>query len=124
MKRNQIIDFLTLVLFFGIILSLAIHSGIGAFIDSYSEKGKNEIKFSSSFYGDENIQSFIRYVDYKFFAHSAEENVLIGKNGWIFETVNERNGYNYLLDYVGGASFSDAELARISENIEYERTYY
>ena len=124
MKRKQIIDFLTLVLFFGIILSLTIYSGIGALIDSHGGKYKQEVKFSSAFYGDNNIQSFIRYVDYKFFAHSDEENVIIGKDGWIFETVNEKNGYNYLLDYVGGASFSDAELARISENIERERAYY
>ncbi len=124
MKRKQIIDFLTLVFFFGIILSLTIHVGIGALIESHNEKDKKEIRFASSFYGDENIQSFIRYVDYKFFSHSDAENVLIGKDGWIFETVNEKNGYNYLLDYVGGASFSEDELARISENIERERAYY
>ena len=124
MKRKQIIDFLTLVLFFGIILSLTFYSGIGALINSQGEKYKQEVRFSSSFYGDENIQSFIRYVDYRFFGHSGEENVIIGRDGWVFESVSEKNGYNYLLDYVGGACFSDSELARISENIERERAYY
>ena len=124
MKRKQIIDFLTLVLFFGIILSLTIYVGIGALIGEMSDENRDEINFSAYFYGDDNITSFIRYVDYKFFSNSGAENVLIGKDGWIFETVNESGEYNYLLDYVGGATFSDDELARIAERIESERAYY
>ena len=124
MKRKQIIDFLTLVLFFGIILSLTIYVGIGALIGNMNDKNKDEINFSAYFYGDDNITSFIRYVDYKFFGNSDAENILIGKDGWIFETLNGSGSYNYLLDYVGGASFSDEELARIAECIENERAYY
>ena len=125
MKRKHIIDFLTIVLFFGVLLSLTIYVGIGAFIDSRADLEKNESElFSDSYYGDKNLNYFIRYIDYKFFRHSSAENILIGNDGWIFETVRAENGYNYLLDHIGGASFSDQQLARIKTNIEEEREYY
>ena len=44
MKRKQIIDFLTLVLFFGIILSLTIYVGIGALIGEIGDENNNEIE--------------------------------------------------------------------------------
>lgn len=125
MKRKQIIDFLTIVLFFGVLLSLTVYVGIGSFIDSQKapEKSEGEL-FSNSYHEDENLNSFIRYVDYKFFGHTGTENILVGRDGWIFETVRGENGYNYLLDYIGGASFSEEELARIKTNIQKEREYY
>ena len=125
MKRKQIIDFLIIVLFFGVLLSLTIYVGIGALIDLRAEHGENEGElFSDSYYEDENLSYFIRYIDYKFFRHTSAENVLIGNDGWIFETVRAENGYNYLLDHIGGASFSEEELARIKNNIQEEREYY
>lgn len=125
MKRKQVIDFLTIVLFFGVLLSLTVYVGIGALIDSRgeNEETKGEL-FADSFYRDENLNSFIRYIDYKFFRHTDTENILIGNDGWIFETLRAENGYNYLLDHIGEASFSEEELARIQDNITKEREYY
>ena len=125
MKRKQIIDFLTIVLFFGVLLSLTVYIGIGAFIDSREEHEKSESElFARAYYEDKNLNYFIRYVDYKIFRHTDAKNVLIGKDGWIFETFKDENRYNYLLDHIGGASFSPEELERVKTNIENEREYY
>jgi hypothetical protein len=125
MKRKHIIDFLTIVLFFGVLLSLTVYVGIGAFIDSRGEDEKTEGElFADSFYGDENLNYFIRYIDYKFFRHNDTQNILIGKDGWIFEMFRSKNGYNYMLDHIGEASFSEEELVRIKTNITREREYY
>jgi len=125
MKRKQIIDFLTIVLFFGVLLSLTIYVGIGALIDWRTEHKKEEGElFANSYYEDDNLNYFIRYIDYKFFGHTEANNVLVGNDGWIFETVNSENGYNYLLDHIGGSAFSEEALLRIKTNIEQEREYY
>ena len=125
MKRKQIIDFLTIVLFFGVLLSLTVYVGIGAFIDSRTENEKSSTEvFAKIYYEDDNLNDFIRYIDCKFFDHTDAENILIGKDGWIFETLKSENGYNYLLDHIGGASFSEEELFRIKTNIAEEREYY
>lgn len=125
MKRKHVIDFLTIVLFFGVLLSLTVYVGIGAFIDSRGEHEKNESElFADSFYTDENLNYFIRYIDYKFFRHTGTENILIGNDDWIFETIRAENGYNYLLDHIGEASFSQDELVRIKTNLEREKAYY
>ncbi len=125
MKRKQIIDFLTIVLFFGVLLSLTVYVGVGAFIDSRADNEKSEREvFARTYYEDGNLKSFIRYIDYKFFKHTDANNILIGNDGWIFETVKSENGYNYLLDHIGGVTFSEEELSRIKTNIEEEREYY
>ena len=125
MKRKQIIDFLTIVLFFGVLLSLTVYIGIGSFIDSRTdnEKSGGDL-FAKTYYKDDNLNDFIRYIDYKFFNHTDANNVLVGKDGWIFETISAENGYNYLLDHIGGLAFSEEELLRIKTNIEEEREYY
>lgn len=125
MKRKQIIDFLTIVLFFGVLLSLTVYVGIGTFMDSRGDNEKNGSEvFARTYYDDDNLNDFIRYVDYKFFNHTDANNILIGNDGWIFETFRAENGYNYILDHIGGLAFSDEELSRIKTNIEQEREYY
>lgn len=122
MDRKKRIDFLTVVLFLGILLSFLFYIGIGALIGT-SPKEAND-PFADEFYSDEWMGSISRYIDYRVFHHTDAEHILLGREDWIFDTYDEAHDYHYLLDYVGGCPFSEAELARIARNLERDRQYY
>lgn len=123
MKRKKAIDFLTAVLFFGILMSFLAYAGIGTLLRADGKNG-NEKRFREVFYGDGLIQSVGRYCDYRIFRHTNAEHVLIGKENFIFSTYDEKSGYDYLLDYVGGYAFTEAETDRIAYSLAEERQRY
>lgn len=123
MKRKKAIDFLTAVLFFGILLSFLAYAGIGTLLHA-NEETESENRFREVFYGDGLIQSVGRYCDYRIFRHTNADHLLIGKENFIFSTYDEENGYDYLLDYVGGCAFTDAQMDRIAYSVAEERQRY
>lgn len=109
MKRKKVVSFLTVVLFWGVILSMTLYVGLGVMLDNRTPE-EGGFRFNQIFYSDDAIDYFVRYSDYKIFRHIEDENVIVGKEDWLFEHTNAENGYEYLLDYVGGCSFSEQEL--------------
>ncbi len=130
MGRKKVLDFLTVVLFIGILLSFLLYVGMGTLIDAGTGRSpKGEVKsvadqFNLTFAEDQNIQSMIHFCDYRIFRHSNMQNLMIGKGNWIFRTCNPETGYDYLLDYVGGCPFSEKELSEIAARIAYTRNAY
>lgn len=115
MKRKKAIDFLTVTLFFGVLLSFTIYLGLGAMLDTEDEDvlGGNLVSVNQSFFEDSILGEFVKFCDYKIFKHIDDTEMIIGKDEWLFEAVDSSCGYERLLDYVGGCPLSEEELSRI-----------
>ncbi len=114
MKRKKALDFLLVTLFVGILFTFTIIIGVGG---SLEQKTGESFSFNKRFHSDNGLSEFVKYVDYKIFGHIDEDDILIGKNEWLFEAVDTENGYERLLDYIGGSTFSDEQLNAMTENI-------
>lgn len=116
MKRKKAIDFLLVTVFVGILLTVVAVIGMGGFLrqDSSDERG---LTFNERFYNDAALVKFVKYVDYKVFGHIESDDMLIGKNDWLFEAVDSKNGYDRLLDYIGGNEYTEAELEKIAKTV-------
>ncbi len=124
MSHNKALSFLTVVLFIGILLSITLYLGLNGFFGEISvtdDGGRQTLLYNEAFREEVAIQTFVRYCDYKLFRHIDRESVIIGKSDWLFETSREDNGYDYLLDYVGGCPYSEEQLARIAYRISARR---
>jgi hypothetical protein len=115
MKRKKAIDFLTVTLFFGILLSFTIYLGLGAVLDADGEGilGAGGVSVNDSFFEDGVLGDFVKFCDYKIFKHIDDSDMIIGEDEWLFEAVDSSSGYERLLDYVGGCPLSEDELVRI-----------
>ena len=134
MKTRKASEFLTVVLFLGILISFMLYIGISTlFIDpedlpeeyyEYSEQENGLLIYNSVLYQDSAVAGFIRETDYLLFHSIDSTNVLMGKPGWLFEVEDKENSYNYLRDYLGDYSFSEEELAQIGKNLQTRRAVY
>ena len=123
MKRKKAINFLTVTLFAGILLSFMIYVGAGTVFDSDDGDGKKKT-FNDIFYTDNAILSFVRYFDYKVFNHIEDGDYIIGADDWLFEAVDSENGYERLLDYIGGNGFDEKQLDTVTEIIKNRAELY
>ena len=122
MKRKKTINFLTVTLFAGILLTFMIYVGIDtAFVfgDEDDKRGFNEI-----FHTNRTIEEFAGHFDYKVFGHIDGGDYIIGDDDWLFEAVDSQNGYERLLDYVGGNQLTEQELERFSEIVSKRSMLY
>ena len=120
MKRKKSLDFLTAVLFVGILLSLTLYIGLGTALSAdkqdYGPRSFNEI-----FYEDDAIGYFVKYLNYRVFQQIDDESIIIGREDWLFETADSDSGYDYLMDYVGGSAYTAEELAAIGDRLSERR---
>ena len=116
MKRKKTIDFLLVTLFSAILLTFTVIIGLGNSTSS-AEDGTRTFSFNRKFYSDSTITDFVKYIDYKVFGHIDDNDILVGKDDWLFEVTDSKNGYERLLDYIGENSFTEEELERIANVI-------
>lgn len=119
MKRKKTIDFLLVTLFAGILLTFTIIIGL----TDYTDKG-GDASFNGRFHSNSVLNDFVRYFDYKVFKHIDEGELLIGEDEWLFEAIDSENGYERLLDYIGGNAFTEQELNSISETVSKRAAAY
>ncbi len=122
MKRKKAIDFLTVTLFAGIILTFLLYFGIGMLVDS--DISDDKTGFNETFCSDSLIADSVNFIDYKIFRHIAGDNIITGRDGWLFETVDSETGYERLLDYIGGSPFSDKQLKTVADKISARQAEY
>lgn len=124
-------DFILVVLFAGIILSgtcffgaTMLSSSIGG-EETVAANGEYELGILepvfNAVYGNKAIQNVVGNVSYKLCREINDDNVIVGRNGFLFEVRYEGDGYDYLRDYMGENGFTDEELRTVSENIEQRR---
>ena len=114
MKRKKAIDFLTVTLFAGVLLTFMIYIGMDTI---FAFDDDDEKSFNQMFHGNATITEFSRYFDYKIFGHIDGGDYIIGEDDWLFEAVDSQNGYERLLDYIGGSQLTYDELEAFSETL-------
>lgn len=127
-------DFLILVVFVGIILTVTVYLGATALF--YAMQGENgEIldgdedfgPFNyvyNAIYNNEELRGVIKSLNYNLFHEVSDTNTVVGSNDFLFEITDNENGYNYFLDYMGETPFSPVELEAITENIRARQTVF
>ena len=80
--------------------------------------------FNRAFYQDEERLSFITKMQYRLFGIVDHPQVLAGSNGFLFESEDEKTGYDYLADYTGNLSFSTEEMEAIRIELQERKELY
>lgn len=126
-KSSRALGVIIIVLFVGILLSFLVNIGVSAYlgseelVDEYydGEDHPNIIisDFADTFYLSKKIRGNIIKVDYKLFNRLPTSEVLLGDGEFLFPTVDEETGYNYVADYFGELKPTDIELNRYFNGI-------
>jgi len=131
-KKKNKTDFITVTLFFGILLSFFVYISIGSiFMEQSSPKRTKDsaspnllVQFNAVLTQDESIKSIVDNLDYRLFRHVSDPNVLLGKHNWLFEIEADESSYNYLKDYTGGMPYTEEEMAYFSECLAQRKAAY
>lgn len=121
--KKQSIQFVCVVLFFGILLSAATYTGIGLISGQDVESG-GFFRVNGVLSASESIKTFRRNLDYSFFRRVDDENVIIGKDQWLFEIQDPESGFDYLMDYVSGTPFTESQMREIEWNLRTRMAEY
>ncbi|MBQ8342371.1 MAG: hypothetical protein IJY22_08390 [Clostridia bacterium] len=79
------------------------------------------MEFRRAVYQNNSTLDFIREYQYRLFGIADTNTVVMGENDFLFEQRNTENGYEYLQDYTGNLSFTEAELAAILSVLKYRQ---
>lgn len=119
-KGSRALGVIIIVLFTGILLTFLVNFGVSAYLGSEElldhyydgEEHPNIIfsDFADTFYLSESIRQNIIRVDYYLFRRLPTDSVLLGKDGYLFPTYDEKNDYNYVADYLGEIKLYSDEL--------------
>lgn len=119
-KSSRALGVIIIVLFVGILLSFLVNIGVSAYlgseelVDDYydGEDHPNIIisDFADTFYLSKKIRDNIIKVDYNLFNRLPTSEVLLGNGEFLFPTVDEKTGYNYVADYFGELKPTESEL--------------
>lgn len=129
-KRTEI---LVIAIFWGILASFAVISFVGLLMgyrkseDYFSEMPQTHPfvrEFNDTLFRNKDISDNIVKNEYILFKRVLNNNVIAGKNNYLFEIERKDNGYNYLLDYTDGNVYTNAELKKITDNLETRRQKY
>ena len=107
------------MLFFGVIATLMIYFGISALLQTDGTD-----RLDTVIYKSERLGEIIENLNFRLFKEVDDDNIIVGSDRFLFERTNEENGYSYLKDYRGEASFSPAELELLKQSIEERQTAY
>ena len=80
--------------------------------------------FLRAVYQNEASLSLVRQYEYRIFRVVNHENVIAGRNDFLFEVNDKETGYSFLEDYIGHAAFDEAQSAAILEELCRRQNYY
>ncbi|MBE6595419.1 MAG: hypothetical protein E7644_06425 [Ruminococcaceae bacterium] len=135
-KKTPFYQLLTAALFICLVLSFAVTYVTNLCLDN--DKALDERcydgsvvagdgltdRFNRSFYQNSASLDFVRRFEYRLFGIVNHSNVIVGKNGFLFEVEDKENGYNYLKDYLGMHTFTDGESAAILAELQRREQRY
>ncbi|MBE6555369.1 MAG: hypothetical protein E7663_03930 [Ruminococcaceae bacterium] len=135
-KHRRERHFLTTALFFVLILSLSIayitntfvgvHDTVGDRCYDGSVIGKNDPvhRINRTVFQGRALLDSIKKYEYHLFGIVNHDNVIAGKNDFLFRVEDLQTGYHYLKDYTGALSFSDEESASILTGLRRRKELY
>ncbi len=121
-KSARALGVIIIVLFVGILLSFLVNFGVSAYLgtgeraDSYFDGAEHPgiilPEFADAFYLSESLRQNIIRVDYYLFGRIHTDDVLLGRNNFLFPAYDKENNYNYIADYLGEIDLKGEELNR------------
>lgn len=122
--KKRATGFVCIALFFGILLSMTIYIGVGTILEDGDFERPSDFYMNRLFHSDRPISSFVRLLDYKMFGHIEDEDIIGGREDWLYEVVDSATDFPLLLDYVSGCPFTEEEMEKIEEGIRLRREAY
>lgn len=113
-------SFVFLVFFMGILLSGAVYYGISAIMgttelcDDYYDGGDYDhsgiYALDDVFFKDSTLRDLAIKAEYILFGRIDNENIIVGRDGFLFSAADAASGYDYVRDYIGElSSYSETE---------------
>lgn len=136
MEKRQLFHLCVVSFFLCILLSFMVFYLTNALVDgrrataesTYDGTRINGDSFAATFsravYQNSESLSFIRENAYRIFGIAENDNVMAGKDGFLFEIEDKENGYNYLKDYLGETPFTEEEMAGILSELRARQAFY
>lgn len=114
------VSFVFLVLFIGVLLSGAVYYGISAIMgttelcDDYYDGGEYDhsgvYALNDVFFRDSTMRELAVKFEYILFGRIDNEDIIVGRDGFLFAAADRSSGYDYVRDYIGElSSFSETE---------------
>jgi hypothetical protein len=135
MSRKNIFEMILSVAFAGVILSFTLYFILTLILrpeynikDSYFDD-KEAVRSDFSAFDDACLKNrfFHEHIiesEYKIFGNLFGESVIKGKNGFLFMSGVNENGYDYVADYTGNVSLDEEALEVIYQYIEMRNKAY
>ncbi len=115
------------VLFMGVLLSGAIYFGFSAaaglteLCDDYYDGGKYDFggpwRLDDIFFRSAALRSDIAKYEYVLFGRIRDEDIIVGRDGYLFDAFDTDYGYDYVRDYVGEFVVAEDEIDALAEAI-------
>lgn len=109
-----ILTFLTMMAFtfgYSFDINQSYHDGVTH--DQIFLKGISDL-----FYKNANITDTVNLYEYKLFASVSGDEVICGKDGFLFEVRNRQTGYDFWKDHSGNLKFTEDEITEIAAAIK------
>lgn len=132
MNKPKKANVICAALFVGALLSFSFYFCISAVMeparalgDSVSEEyGIPLSRFSDAYYGSSALSDFIGRCEYLIFGGVGGSDVILGKEGFLFDAGEGGKGYNYLKDYLGVGQLTSYELQAFTSILDQRKLAY
>ena len=135
MSRKKALDVIFIVVFIGIILSFSILFSTTLIFpadDAVSEEHFDGVEREENIFSDfdnaclknKRFYRAIKEYEYKLFNNIAENDVISGKDGFVFSAGVNEYGYDYVKDYTGKVKLTDDQLDHFHKYIEMRSQAY
>ncbi len=128
------VDLLYGVFFIGVLLTFAIYVGVTMLLGAQTTVGDRYLtgqeyrmplsSYNEAYYKNTTLQGVITRYDYSLLGKVEDKNVLVGKEGFLFEVFRENSNYNYIQDYLGEYAYTAESLESIYHFLKLRQTAY
>ena len=117
------VDLLYGVFFIGVLLTFSVYVLLTMLLGKQTTVGDHYLTgqdyripisdYNEAYYKNTTLQEIITLYDYSLLGKVKDKNILVGKEGFLFEVIRESNNYNYLQDYLGEYAYGEESLESI-----------
>ena len=128
------VDLLYGVFFIGVLLTFSVYVLLTMLLGKQTTVGDHYLTgqdyripisdYNEAYYKNTTLQEIITRYDYSLLGKVKDKNILVGKEGFLFEVIRESNNYNYLQDYLGEYAYGEESLESIYHFLKLRQTAY
>ena len=115
------------VLFMGVLLSGTIYFGLSSVMgiselsDDYYDGAEYDFggawRLDDIFFRDPELRANVVKYEFLLFGRIDDENIIVGRDGFLFDAFDSDYGYDYVRDYIGEFAVSDSEIGELAKAI-------